>query len=60
MGNVFLISFFKTLFDSTGHRADRCEGIVEVRAKIRKAAVENARHRFAVLKRLTNRPLRRF
>ncbi len=50
MDVVYRVSFFKTLVDSTGHRADPCQGIVEVRAATRDAAVENARHRFAELK----------
>jgi hypothetical protein len=49
---VYRVSFFKTLFDSTGHRADPCQGIVEVRGETRDVAVESARHRFAELKRI--------
>jgi hypothetical protein len=50
---IYRVSFFKTLFDSTGHRADPCQGIVEVRGETRDAAVETARHRFAELKGIT-------
>jgi hypothetical protein len=50
---VYRVSFFKTLFDSTGHRADPCQGTVEVRAENRDDALENARQRFAELKGIT-------
>lgn len=50
MEHIYRVSFFKTLFDSTGHRADPCQGTVEVHGETRGAAVENARHRFAELK----------
>jgi hypothetical protein len=53
MGNVYRVSFFKTLCDSTGHRADPCQGIVEVLGATRDDAVEHARHRFAELKGIT-------
>jgi len=54
MGNVYRVSFFKMLFDSTGHRADPCQGIVEVLAETRNDAAQNARHQFAELKSITN------
>jgi len=47
---IYRVSFYKTLFDSTGHRADPCQGIVEVRGETRDVAVASARHRFAELK----------
>lgn len=50
METIYRVSFFKTLFDSTGHRADPCQGTVEVRGETRDVAVETARHRFAELK----------
>jgi hypothetical protein len=50
---VYRVSFFKTLFDSTGHRADPCQGTVEVRGESRDDALENARQRFAALKGIT-------
>jgi len=54
MAHIYRVSFFKTLFDSTGHRADPCQGSMEVRAETRDDAVENARHRFAEFKGITN------
>ncbi len=53
MGKVYRVSFFKRLLDSTGHRTDACQGIVEVRGATRDDAVEHARHRFAELKGIT-------
>jgi hypothetical protein len=50
MATVYRVSFFKTLCDSTGHRADPCQGVVEVRGETRDHAVAKARHRFAELK----------
>lgn len=50
METVYRVSFFKTLFDSTGHRADPCQGTVEVRGETRDGAVKSARQRFAQLK----------
>ena len=50
VGTIYRISFYKTLFDSTGHRADPCQGTVEVRGESRDIAIESARHRFAELK----------
>jgi hypothetical protein len=47
---IYRVSFFKTLFDSTGHRADPCQGTVEVHGETRDDALENARQRFAKLK----------
>jgi hypothetical protein len=54
MANIYRVSFFKTILDSTGHRADPCQGIVEVRGKTRDAAVESARQRFAELKGISS------
>jgi hypothetical protein len=50
---IYRVSFFKTLFDSTGHRADPCQGTLEVRAESRDDALENAKQRFAELKGIT-------
>ena len=58
VGNIYRVSFFKTLCDSTGHRAEACQGVVEVRGETRDDAVENARHRFAELKGMPNWSLR--
>lgn len=54
VANIYRVSFFKTLFDSTGHRANPCQGVVEVRGETRDVAVESARQRFAALKGITN------
>jgi hypothetical protein len=50
MTTVYRVHFFKTLFDSTGHRADPCQGIVEVHGETRDHAIANAKLRFAELK----------
>lgn len=57
VGKVYRVRFFKTLFDSTGHRADPCQGTLEVRGVTRDDAVRQARHRFAELKGITRRSL---
>ena len=54
MGHIYRVSFFKMLFDSTGHRAAPCQGSIEVRAETRDDAIEHARQRFAKLKGTTN------
>lgn len=50
METIYRVSFFKTLFDSTGHRADPCQGTVEVHGPTRDVALEHARQQFAKLK----------
>jgi len=54
VGHIYRVSFFKMLFDSTGHRAAPCQGSIEVRAETRDDAIEHARQRFAKLKGTTN------
>jgi len=49
MDHVYRIAFFKRLADSTGHPANPCQGIVEVRASSEDHAIELARERFAEL-----------
>jgi hypothetical protein len=49
MDQVYQIAFFKRLTDSTGHPANPCQGIVEVKASSKDRAIELARRRFAEL-----------
>jgi hypothetical protein len=49
MDHVYRIAFFKRLTDSTGHPANPCQGVVEVRASSEDRAIELARRRFAEL-----------
>ena len=50
MEDIYRVSFFKRLVDSTGHQADPCQGVVEVHGETRERAIENAKQMFAVLK----------
>jgi hypothetical protein len=50
MKQIYRVSFFKKLTDSTGHPVDACQGTVEVRAPTQDCAIDLARHRFAALK----------
>ena len=50
MRQMYRVSFFKKLTDSTGHPVDAWQGAVEVRAPSRDGAVELARPRFAEIK----------
>ncbi len=53
MDNVYQIAFFKRLTDSTGHPAEPCQGVVEVKASSGDRAIELARQRFAELAGVT-------
>jgi hypothetical protein len=50
MEKTYRVSFFKRLFDSTGHLFNPCQGSVEVRATNDACAVAIARKKFAELK----------
>jgi hypothetical protein len=50
MRQVYRVSFFKKLVDSTGHPVDACQGVVDIRATSRERAVANARLKFAEIK----------
>jgi hypothetical protein len=50
MGNIYRVSFFKKLTDSTGHPVDACQGTVEVQASSEDSAIGVARRAFAELK----------
>jgi hypothetical protein len=50
MEQIYRVSFFKKLTDSTGHPVDACQGSVEVSAPTENRAIEVARLRFAELK----------
>jgi hypothetical protein len=47
MEQIYRVSFFKRLTDSTGHPADACQGAVEVSAPAEGRAIEVARLKFA-------------
>lgn len=47
MNQVYRVSFYKKLVDSTGHPVDACQGVVEVRAPDREYAVKDGRQTFA-------------
>ena len=49
MEQIYRVSFFKQLADSTGHPVDACQGAVEVRAPTEDRAIELARKMFAKL-----------
>jgi hypothetical protein len=49
MDHIYRITFFKRLTDSTGHPANPCQGVVEVKAPNGDRAIELARQRFAEL-----------
>jgi uncharacterized protein YfaQ (DUF2300 family) len=58
MKQNYRVSFFKQLVDSTGHPFDVCQGVVEVHAISRKAAVDDAKRIFAELKDVKDWSLR--
>jgi hypothetical protein len=58
MKQNYRVSFFKQLVDSTGHPFDVCQGVVEVRAISRRAAVDDAKRIFAELKDVKDWSLR--
>ena len=55
---VYCVSFFKTLTDSTGHAFDACQGAVEVSASTENCAIQAARLRFAKRKDVSTWSLR--
>lgn len=50
MENIYCVSLFKRLVDSSGHPVDPCQGAVEVRASDQYSAIELARQRFTEMK----------
>jgi hypothetical protein len=58
MKESYRVSFFKYLVDSTGHPFDVCQGVIEIRAMSREAAVGDARRIFAELKNVKDWSLR--
>jgi hypothetical protein len=44
---IYRVSFFKTLTDSTGHPVDACQGVIEVRAPTKDRAIRLAENAFA-------------
>jgi len=54
MDTTYRVSFYKKLINDTGHPVEPCQGVVEVHGKDRKCAIENAKHRFAELKGVTD------
>jgi hypothetical protein len=55
---IYRVSFFKTVTDSTGHPFDAQQGAVEVHAENSEHAIEVARLKFAMQKRVTTWTLR--
>lgn len=53
MDHIYQIAFFKRLTDSTGHPANPCQGVVEVKASSKDCAIVLARQRFAELAGVT-------
>jgi hypothetical protein len=49
MMQIYRVSFFKRLTDSTGHPVDACQGTVEVNASSEDCAIKLARAKFAEL-----------
>jgi hypothetical protein len=49
MMQIYRVSFFKRLTDSTGHPVDACQGTVEVNASGKDRAIKVARAKFAEL-----------
>jgi hypothetical protein len=47
MEQIYRVSFYKRLTDSTGHPVDACQGAVEVSAPAEGRAIEVARLKFA-------------
>ena len=47
MEQIYRMSFYKRLTDSTGHPVDACQGAVEVKAPAEDRAIEVARLKFA-------------
>ena len=50
MRQVYRVSFFKKLVDSTGHPFEPCQGVVDIRAIGQRRAIENAKLKFAEIK----------
>lgn len=50
MNQLYRVSFFKRLTDSTGHPVDAPQGIVEVQGDRKSRAIKKARLQFARLK----------
>jgi hypothetical protein len=49
MDQIYSVSFYKKLHDSTGHPADPCQGTIEVHATCEEDAISIASRRFAKL-----------
>jgi hypothetical protein len=49
MDQIYSVSFYKKLHDSTGHPADTCQGTIEVHATCEEDAISIASRRFAEL-----------
>jgi hypothetical protein len=58
MRQVYRVSFFKKLVDSTGHPFEPCQGVVDIRAIHQERAIKNARLKFAEIKDVCDWSLR--
>ena len=58
MRQVYRVSFFKKLVDSTGHAFEPCQGVVDIRAIGQRRAIENAKLKFAEIKHVGDWSLR--
>ncbi len=58
MQQIYHVSFFKRLTDSTGHPVNAWQGAVDVRASDEERAIELGRQRFAEIKDVSEWSLR--
>ncbi len=58
MQQIYHVSFFKRLIDSTGHPVHAWQGAVDVRATDEECAIELGRQRFAQIKNVAAWSLR--
>jgi hypothetical protein len=58
MKQLYRVSFFKRLTDSTGHQVDAIQGVVEVEGSRKSRAILSARRKFTKIKGVQSWSLR--